>query len=89
MDRALSGQTQKTTGNRQLRELELKINEFLTELDDFYILRPIMAENCDVTMTELDTIYSFHGLCELHIMLDIKSDIARIEEAKIEKPPKK
>lgn len=89
MEQVLSGQTQEETrGNRQLRELELKINDFLTELEDFYILRPIMSEHCNVTLTELDTIYSFYDLCLLHIMLDIKSDIARIEAAKTEKPKK-
>lgn len=63
--------------------LEKKLNKFLNELDDFYLLRPIMAENCNVSLTELDTIYSFYGLTELHMLMDVKMNFMDLEEQKM------
>lgn len=33
-------------------------------------------------MTELDTVYNFQGLVELHLLLDAKIAQSRLEEAK-------
>lgn len=52
-------------------------------MDDFYILRPIISENCNVSLTELDTIYSFYGLGELHMLLDVKMNFMDLEERRM------
>ena len=35
-------------------------------------------------MTELDTIYSFDGLSQLHMLLDVKINLLDLETKKIE-----
>ncbi len=52
-------------------------------MDDFYILRPIISENCNVTLAELDTIYNFLGLSELHMLLDVKMNFMDLEERRM------
>jgi hypothetical protein len=67
------------------------LSEVLSTLDNIYLLRPIIAENCTVTMTELETVYNFQGLTELHILLDARHYQGKLEQARIEaqtpKPP--
>jgi len=43
-----------------------------------------MAEGYSVTLTELDTLYNFHGLAELHALLDIKLTKNQLDSAKID-----
>lgn len=47
------------------------------------MFRPIITEGCNVTLTELDTIYSFYGLSQLHVLLDIKMNIVDLQEVKL------
>jgi len=35
-------------------------------------------------MTELDTIYSFYGLAQLHMLLEVKINLMDIENAKLD-----
>ena len=58
------------------------LGDVLGTLDDIYLLRPIIAEGCTVTMTELETVYSFQGLTELHMLLDARHYQGKLEQAK-------
>ena len=69
--------------NKKILIAELLLAGLLRELDNLYLLRPIAAEGCSVSLTELDTVYSFSGLVELHLLLDAKIAQGRLEEAKM------
>jgi hypothetical protein len=60
----------------------MMLADVLGTLDSIYLLRPIIAENCTVTMTELETVYSFQGLTEIHMLLDARRYQGKLEQTK-------
>lgn len=52
-------------------------------MEDFQTLRPVVTEGCNVTLTELDTIYSYFGLVQLNMFLETKNQIGELESLKI------
>lgn len=87
MAEALAGQTEANagTGNAAVIRAEKRLEKFIAELENVYVLRPVISEHCNVTLTELDTIYSFQGLFELHTLLDVRNDISSLERLKADK----
>lgn len=48
-------------------------------MEDMALLTPVIAEGCNVSLSELDQIYSFWGLVQLNLLLEIRAESVKKE----------